>query len=182
MPKRPISIQDIKEFMEESQKPKKKSTHRTTWKKFESRVASDFGTTRTPLSGMVKTITNSDTLHPKIYVECKLRGGDKEFVFWDDFMNQRQRGKFNVYEFDEIYLIHKDDFFLLKEMMPNEINVVKSRKIYKSILSLYNQTRDRAKIEGKLPVITLLKKYRKGYLIGISPEHLMEIHKILKHS
>lgn len=181
MPKRPISIQDIKEFVEESQKPKKRGTSKSTWKKFEIRTASDFGTTRTPLSGMVKTITNSDTLHPKLYIECKLRGGDRDFLFWDSFMERREKGKFNVYEFDKIWLIHRDDFFRLKEEIP-EINPIKNVKIYKSILSLYDQTRDRAEIEGKLPLITLQKKHRKGYLIGINPEHLKEIHEILKHS
>jgi len=49
------------------------STDRTTWKKFESRVARFFGSTRAPLSGRNGKQTGSDSLHPAVFVECKLR-------------------------------------------------------------------------------------------------------------
>ncbi|MBA7712890.1 hypothetical protein ES703_121881 [subsurface metagenome] len=43
------------------------------WKAFERRVAKSLGTVRTPLSGISSRHTSSDTLHPDLYVECKMR-------------------------------------------------------------------------------------------------------------
>lgn len=48
-------------------------TARRTWKKFEQFVAGWFGTERTPLSGSNSKWTKSDTLHGRLYIECKLR-------------------------------------------------------------------------------------------------------------
>lgn len=58
--------------------PKKKSAQkavRGTWKSVESRIAKDFGTTRTPLSGSNSKHTASDTLHPELFIEVKHRKG-----------------------------------------------------------------------------------------------------------
>lgn len=41
------------------------------WKAYERVVAKYFGSTRTPLSGGNGKQTRSDSLHPKLYVECK---------------------------------------------------------------------------------------------------------------
>lgn len=43
------------------------------WKVFEREVANFFHTTRSPMSGMIKAVTNSDSLHRKLYIECKYR-------------------------------------------------------------------------------------------------------------
>ncbi len=43
------------------------------WKAFERRIAKSLGTDRTPLSGISSRHTSSDTLHPDLYVECKMR-------------------------------------------------------------------------------------------------------------
>ena len=48
------------------------STHRNTWKAFERKIAKDIGSERTPLSGGNSKHTRSDTLHPRLYIECKL--------------------------------------------------------------------------------------------------------------
>lgn len=50
-----------------------KLTHRETWKSCERRIAAMFGTVRTPLSGGSSRHTNSDTLHPELYIEIKKR-------------------------------------------------------------------------------------------------------------
>ena len=42
-----------------------------TWKGVEARLAKEFGTFRTPLSGGNSRHTRSDTLHPKIFFELK---------------------------------------------------------------------------------------------------------------
>ena len=43
------------------------------WKATERRVAKQFGTQRTPLSGSNSGGTQSDTLHPRLYIEIKER-------------------------------------------------------------------------------------------------------------
>lgn len=188
MPKRP-DIGDIKEFKEEQQKTKKKTTHKETWKLFERNVAKDFRTTRTPLSGMVKTITNSDTLHPKIYIECKLRGGDNDFNFWELFESHRTGNGVEVMKIENsktgefIYLMTRDDFFSFMErskFQSNLVNCVLVSKVYKSLLSLYSETQDRAEIEEKIPVVAVKKKNKKSYLIGTHPSNFEVLHKILK--
>ena len=56
---------------------KKKSTQavKGTWKSVESRIAKDFGTRRTPLSGINSGHTSSDTLHKELFIEVKHRAG-----------------------------------------------------------------------------------------------------------
>lgn len=45
-----------------------------SWKRLERRVAYDFGTRRTPLSGSRSGhSTRSDTLHPELFIECRQR-------------------------------------------------------------------------------------------------------------
>lgn len=45
-----------------------------SWKALERRIASKFGTFRTPLSGMSSRHTASDTMHPELYIEVKQSG------------------------------------------------------------------------------------------------------------
>jgi len=64
---------------------KKGSTHRNTWKRFERIVASFFGSRRTPLSGSNSGHnTQSDTLHPDIYVEAKFRSDFSVYTLFQD--------------------------------------------------------------------------------------------------
>ena len=49
--------------------------NRSTWKAQERWVAQFFGSTRTPLSGSGSRHTGSDSLHPRLYIETKLRKG-----------------------------------------------------------------------------------------------------------
>ena len=48
-------------------------TARNTWKQGERRVARFFGSERTPLSGGNSGHTRSDTLHPRLFIETKMR-------------------------------------------------------------------------------------------------------------
>ena len=45
------------------------------WKAFERRMGGIFGVCRTPLSGSCSRLTSSDTLHPKLFIEVKVRRG-----------------------------------------------------------------------------------------------------------
>lgn len=102
----------------------KHPTSKNTWKLFERTVAAFFGTKRVPLSGSNSGHnTNSDSLHPTLYIECKVR---------------------------------------------NKI----------SIWQLFIDTENKAKVEGKLPIVALKQKGEKGYLLVIRPEDLQKIAEI----
>ncbi len=63
-----------KQLVVVKEKIKKKGTHRNTWKVAERKVATNFGTKRTPLSGSNSGHnTNSDSLHEHLYIETKYR-------------------------------------------------------------------------------------------------------------
>ena len=55
-----------------------------TWKKFERRVARFFGTERNALSGGNSKLTRSDSLHPKLFIECKQRKRFAAVRLWND--------------------------------------------------------------------------------------------------
>ncbi len=61
-------------------------THRSTWKRFERQVAKDQGVRRTPLSGSASGHTAADTLHKRIFSECKYR---KQWQVWSLFEQVR---------------------------------------------------------------------------------------------
>jgi len=63
-------------------------TSRSTWKRFERTVAEFFGTHRTPLSGSSAYLTRADTMHLRLFIECKLR---KRSSVWNLF--QKVKGK-----------------------------------------------------------------------------------------
>lgn len=68
-----------------------KPTSRGTWKKFERDIANFFGTKRTPLSGINSGHdTNSDSLHPTIYIEAKYRNS---FSIFSLFLDTEEKAK-----------------------------------------------------------------------------------------
>lgn len=68
-----------------------KPTSKECWKSFERIVASFFGTKRVPLSGSNSGHgTNSDSLHPKVYIECKVRG---KISLWSLFSDTESKAK-----------------------------------------------------------------------------------------
>lgn len=60
------------------------ATSRSTWKGRERKIARDFGSERTPLSGGNSRITRSDSIHPKLFVEAKLRQKHAVVTLFDD--------------------------------------------------------------------------------------------------
>lgn len=68
-----------------------KPTSKECWKSFERIVAAYFGTRRVPLSGSNSGHgTNSDSLHPKLYIECKVRG---KISLWQLFIDTEKKAK-----------------------------------------------------------------------------------------
>lgn len=69
----------------------KNPTSKSTWKSFERVVAEYFGTRRVPLSGSNSGHgTNSDSLHPKLYIECKVRS---KISLWQLFVDTEKKAK-----------------------------------------------------------------------------------------
>lgn len=62
-------------------------THKNTWKAAERRVASLFGTQRTSLSGGNGKVTRSDSHHPDLFIEAKLR---QSSATWNLFVKTRE--------------------------------------------------------------------------------------------
>jgi len=59
------------------------ATDRSTWKKRERKIAGMFGATRTPLSGGASGHTRSDSLHPRLFIEAKLRVKHSAVTLYD---------------------------------------------------------------------------------------------------
>lgn len=91
-----------------------------TWKNRERKVATDFGTTRNPLSGGNGKHTRSDSLHDVLFIEHK----------------HRKRN---------------------------------------TTIALYDETKELAAAEDKIPIVTLSQHGRHGYLIVVAPEHLQAV-------
>lgn len=80
-----------KEMVRKNNVVVKNPTSKSAWKSFERTVASFFGTRRVPLSGINSGHgTNSDSLHDKLYIECKLRG---KFSLWQLFDDTEKKAK-----------------------------------------------------------------------------------------
>lgn len=106
----------------------KRPTSKSAWKSFERLVAQFFGTRRVPLSGSNSGHgTNSDSLHPKLYIECKVRG---KIALWQ----------------------------------------------------LFTDTEQKAKVEGKVPLVAIKQKGERGYLLVMRPEDLQKIAEIQTES
>lgn len=55
-----------------------------TWKKRERQIATFFGTSRNPLSGSASRHSESDSLHPALFIEDKHRKKHSVVTLWDD--------------------------------------------------------------------------------------------------
>ena len=101
------------------------ATSRSTWKSFERTVASFFGSERTPLSGGNSKITRSDSLHKRLYIECKYRASHSIVSTWDD-------------------------------------------------------AKLKADVEGKIPLVCIRQKRRKGFWILVHCEDMKEVVQLVK--
>lgn len=80
-----------KEILRKNNVVVRNPTSKSAWKHFERVVADFFGTKRVPLSGSNSGHgTNSDSLHPKLYIECKVRG---KFALWRLFDDTEKKAK-----------------------------------------------------------------------------------------
>ena len=110
-----------KEFIRKNNVVVKNPTSKSAWKSFERLVASFFGTKRVPLSGSNSGHgTNSDTLHPKLYIECKVRS---KIAIWQLFVDTE--GKAEVEEkIPVVALKQKGAKGYLLVMRPNDLTKI----------------------------------------------------------
>lgn len=114
--------------------------HRNTWKGIERKIASYFGTYRTPLSGInSRHKTSSDSLHSDLYIEVKARKKlpfDKLFTkVCNDAIKEKKiplivLNKLNSHEpiiMCKLYDIPKINKFIIKE---DNINIDNDTKIF----------------------------------------------------
>jgi len=99
-------------------------THRSTWKKFERKVAKALGGQRTPLSGSLSRHTSGDVIHPIFYIECKYRADIRGF---------------------------------------NALRVFKE------------EVEPKAKAEGKIPLLVVKEKGKKGELVVLRFEDFVKL-------
>ena len=73
--------------------------HRRTWQRSEARAAADFGSLRNPGSGSQNRSdkTRSDSVHQKLYLECKASARHAVVTLWDDAAQKaKKEGKVPV--------------------------------------------------------------------------------------
>lgn len=95
-----------------------------TWKRVEQRIASLFGTRRTPLSGGNSGHTRSDTLHKDIFIEAKYRQKHTAVTLWRQTAElAKKEGKTPVVALAEKnkpgfwILVHADDIQKVAEQI-----------------------------------------------------------------
>ena len=101
-------------------------TSKSAWKSFERVVATYFGTRRVPLSGSNSGHgTNSDSLHPKLYIECKVRS---KIALWQLFVDTEKKagieGKIPV-----VAIKQKGEKGYLLVMRPQDLEKIYSIRI-----------------------------------------------------
>jgi hypothetical protein len=88
-----------------------------TWKSFERCVAAWFNAARASLSGSNGKVTRSDTLHPKLFIECKYGKRIAPWKLWLETAEKaRVEGKIPVLALKQtgehgfLLVVHCDDW------------------------------------------------------------------------
>lgn len=70
--------------MKKNEKNAARKSPPATWKNIERKIARFFGSDRTPLSGSNSKHSQSDSLHPILYIETKYRVAHSAITLWRD--------------------------------------------------------------------------------------------------
>lgn len=99
----------------------KRPTSKSCWKGFEAKVAKFFGTRRVPLSGSNSGHnTNSDSLHEKLYIECKVRN---KIAIWSLFVDTENKAKVEK-KFPVVALKQKGEKGYLLVIRPEDLQKI----------------------------------------------------------
>ncbi len=154
---------------------------RTGWKAFERKVAAYFCDKRTPLSGGNSGHTRSDTLHPRLFVECKSNMPAKILRDWKD-IKRKAKGRPPVILFPQNWLVvfHCDtppDLGAdptLRDLLQSTYTQVDYTQ-QGAIWRLYVDTCHLAALEGKKPLLALGQMNRPGFWIVCELKNVTDI-------
>ena len=145
-----------------------------SWKAYERRVARYFGSERTPLSGGNSRHTRSDSLHERLYIECKSNMQIKILSDWGDL---RRRAKATGSKVVAFYpdglpgvLFHSEALPAYKSDRPTVLDILQYNYCQleynrDAIVRLYEDTAGKAAQEGKIPLLAIGQKNRPGFWI-----------------
>ena len=145
-----------------------------SWKAYERKVARFFGSERTPLSGGNSRHTRSDSLHERLYIECKSNMQIKILSDWGDL---RRRAKATesipvVFYPDGLpsVLFHSDSLPIYTSDSPTVLDILQCNHCilqhkHDAIMRLYDETQGKAAKEGKVPLLAIGQKNRPGFWI-----------------
>ena len=153
-----------------------------SWKAYERRVARYFGSERTPLSGGNSRHTRSDSLHERLYIECKSNMQIKILSDWGDL---RRRAKATesipvvfyphtiyqgVWSIAPAVLFHSDSLPIYTSDNPTVLDILQCNHCilqhkHDAIMRLYDDTLVKAAEEGKIPLLAIGQKNRPCFWI-----------------
>ncbi len=162
---------------------------RTGWKAFERRCADYFGSTRTPLSGGNSGHTRSDSLHERLYIECKSNANWKILSDWNKLKTKAKRWKnadgkqkvptvFMVWQ--GLVVFHSDNppDLPVKPTLWSLVEDTRCTLLYTqetAITRLFMDTYEKAIIEGKTPLLALGQMNRPGFWIVCGLQDVTDI-------
>ncbi len=151
------------------------------FKRAERRVAANLGTQRTPLSGINSRHTSSDTLHPDLYIEVKLR---RRPPLFDRLAKLRKRARrigrlplivadqvegelvLNVTGLDAFLALGLDqDVRAVRPFGARFLTEHVARR-RSALFSLWHRVEPKAREEGKRPLVVYKASGRPGELVA----------------
>jgi len=156
------------------------------WKVFELKVAKFFGGQRNPLSGGNGKHTRGDLIHKYLYGECKY---SQETPLWKSYRLLQRRssskGKIPYFFIADPCPIWRSvkPLMMIEPKNLLEMNrIISDHDVFTkktagdmlfhegmAITKLYDDTKDKALKEGKVPYVALQKKSAPGWLIIFEP-------------
>jgi hypothetical protein len=155
------------------------STHRSTWKERERKVARQFGAQRQICSGGMGRAdqTRSDTTHPTLFIETKLRARCPVMSWYRvvERVGRCQLGRTPILAMTDatgrtLWAIAPADLAVVaKGVDTTRFHVgARTAKRY-AITTLYEKTKVLADRERKTPVVALCKKGVAGFVLVMTP-------------
>jgi len=163
------------------------ATHRNSWKNRERKIAAFFGTKRTPLSGGNSGHTRSDTLHPKLFVEVKMRQHHPVLDLWFEAKKLAMAGDWPVPPIAMLVERETNDSWVLWHSastmkMPDPMSTWVYTVIRKSfaVTNLWKVTAVLAEREDKIPLVALVEKGKAGFWLLCSLPQYIETIRFIK--
>lgn len=157
-------------------------THSSTWKARERQAAALFGARRQRCSGSSgrDDLSRSDSTHPRLFLEVKLRAKFPFRVDFDEVRAQRKgKSPFGINVARRlspfaVLVTHSDDLDVVLD--PVEVlRVYQASDRPSAIRSLFQATEKLAAAEGKTAVVLVATKGRPGFLVAFRLDQIETI-------